>query len=259
MLSASQWTASNLTVGCLGKVGPIGNPGPQISGPQGPSGPSGFNGDGGPQGSQGPVGDTGRGGPSGPAGSEFFRIIKMSLTSLPTNYTFNSNSTYNILIITSSATDGSSKLILPQLVQPWNIIKYYTTGDVIVYGGVLYSSFGNSTGQVPTNNISYWTPSIWVVRGYSRAGEVTLYDGLWYTFIGGYSDLPPPSDPTKWIVSPTQYSVVEDGSWMMLKNCSEKPVTLVLSPSQTHTLPAPIATSSPLWYVYSNGVSFYVY
>jgi hypothetical protein len=268
MLSASQWTASNLTVGCLGVSGPIGNVGPTVSGSSGPSGPSGFDGDRGPQGSQGPTGDTGPSGPSGPPGSAFFGIRKLALTDPVTNYTFNSSSAYNILIITSSATDGSSKLVISPNIQVWNPTKNYYVGDVVSYNGDYYSVRLNNSGEapfaLPTPGISggvtaSWLASTWDYRYYGNRGIRLIYNGVWYILTGPSSITAPPQDPTNWIVSPTQYSTLQPDNWVMLKNCSAYPVTLVLSPSQTHTLPAPTATSSPLWYVYNTGPSLYLY
>ena len=253
MLSASQWTASNLTVGCLGVSGPIGNVGPTVSGPSGPSGPSGFDGDGGPRGSQGPAGDTGPSGPSGPPGSAFFGIIKRELTLPVTNYTFNSSSAYNILIITSSAANGSSKLVISPI-PTWIPGRTYVRGDVVSYNGIYYSARGGNAGDVLPTNDAYWFPSIWdPATRYGVAGMKIFYDGREYvTTIGVlYAGIPPTQDPDNWELTPT--------SWMMLKNCSAFPVTLVLSPTDTYTLPPPREDTSPVWYVYNTGPSLYLY
>lgn len=63
MLSASQWTSTNLNVSCRGTIGPVGN-----IGAPGPSGPRGVNGIDGQSGSRGPTGPSGPAGASGPAG-----------------------------------------------------------------------------------------------------------------------------------------------------------------------------------------------
>ena len=252
MLSASQWTASNLTVGCLGKVGPIGNPGPQISGPQGPSGPSGLDGLAGPRGSQGAAGAGGANGPAGPVGSAFFGISKLSLTTSTTNYLFGVTGSYKIVIITSSEYNGTPNLVIsPSFSTEWRPSKMYIVGDIVSYNGAYYSAIGSNNGDAVTD-LRYWVPTIWTPETvYNGIGTKIIYNGKIYILKSSGASGNPPEDPASWDVI--------DPYWMILKNCSTSPVTLVLSPTQTYTLPAPTTTSSPLWYVYNTGASLYLY
>ena len=100
MLSASQWTSSNLTVGCKGITGPAGAIGP--SGPAGnigPIGPSGPSGGSGPSGPSGASGNSSLVGPSGPAGTMTSTVSFFSGSGFPTSFRFTSDMVYGILII----------------------------------------------------------------------------------------------------------------------------------------------------------------
>ena len=121
------------------------------------------------------------------------------------------------------------------------------------YNGIYYSGIGGNVGAIPTN-ISYWLPSIWnPTTLYSVPGIKIFYDGREYVTTLGliYIGIPPTQDPDNWELTPT--------SWMMLKNCSAFSVTLVLSPTDTYTLPPPREDTSPVWYVYNTGPSLYLY
>lgn len=253
MLSASQWTASNLIVGCTGKVGPMGDPGPEVSGPQGPSGVSGPSGSNGFSGSTGAIGPGGGLGPSGPPGLASFRVMTLELPSTSITYPFREDSEYNILIIKLSAPTGSSKIVMTTS-PTWNPTTTYYIGDVVTYNNVYYTPRTPNTNQSPLN-ASYWFRFIWDPSvHYDSIGAKTTYDGLWYrlkTEFSPTSSDPPPANPADWELIPP--------SWMMLKNCSEYPVTLVLSPTRTYTLSPSTNNSSPVWYVYNDGASLYLY
>jgi len=100
MLSASQWTSSNLTVGCKGDRGLVGDVGPSgPAGKVGPSGPSGIAGVSGPSGPSGVSGDSSLVGPSGPAGTLTSRISFFVGRDNAVSLTITSSMLYGILII----------------------------------------------------------------------------------------------------------------------------------------------------------------
>jgi hypothetical protein len=169
------------------------------------------------------------------------------------------------LIITDSGVE-SPRLVMSLRTIEWNSSTSYVVGDVVTYNGVYYSARSRNTGYQPNLSI-LWTPCLWSPSfdydNYNQSGIKILYNGIWYVLFieyGRVGHVPPPENTTGiWSLAPTSYTNPPPMTWMMLKNCSENDVKLVLSPTQTYTLTAPTDTSSPVWYVYTTGTSLYLY
>ena len=147
MLSSSQWTANNLTVGCRGTQGVVGHKvvsGP--SGPPGPSGPSGPSGLAGLQGPSGPSGPPGPSGPSGPNGPFSPMLVRIAATSnaSPPTLTLTNDMNYGVIVVTPTLDGTYPGLILSTagLVDGW------------------WCLFKNCTGAELQLSNSGWTDSV---------------------------------------------------------------------------------------------------
>lgn len=161
MLSASQWTSSNLSVGCLGPKGQVGPAGP--SGIQGPTGVSGVSGSNETTGGSGPSGQTGPSGPrgaSGPYAPNDFPLVNAVISSRGNyNLTFDKTNRYGCVVVTrigSNGSDQSLQVNAPQVGSnalvdgDWILLKNATTLPVTIYYSQIFTILPASTNLIST-------------------------------------------------------------------------------------------------------------
>jgi len=147
MLSASQWTSSNLPNACAGRGGAVGKTGPP--GPEGPRGQNGSDGQSGPRGPRGPQGVSGVSGPDGPRGFNAIEPYSIDLfrsTGLPNNI-------YNVplefdspgsLFLFEIGTSNKFRITAPSYLESgyWFITKYYHSDPITLYLDTVTTSDG---------------------------------------------------------------------------------------------------------------------
>jgi len=164
MLSAAQWTSSNLTVGCRGSTGPVGPSGPSgPAGPVGPTGPSGVAGVSGPSGPSGVSGNSSLVGPSGPAGVLTSRISFINLSGV-SSFTFAPSSVYGILILTGNTSSSTVQITQSTLSSGnWMMLKNCSTVSVgIQASGKTYSIPSATDSTSPLYYVYYDGTSLYL-------------------------------------------------------------------------------------------------
>jgi len=115
ILSASQWTAQNRAVLCVGKIGPNGSRGsdgtPGPNGPTGATGPTGPSGPTGPTGLQGVVGSTGATGPTGPV-SFPLTFLNAQTGGGYQEYTLTTDNVNGLILINNNSAENSPEIVL---------------------------------------------------------------------------------------------------------------------------------------------------
>jgi len=168
MLSVSQWTISNLTVGCIGPSGPRGSAGPTgLVGLIGPSGPVGIGVKTGPSGPSGLNGSTGPSGQSGVNASTYLIFTPFSVSTTATNnLAIGSNLRYGVVALTSTATGN----IIVNVTQSglnagdWVLLKNCTSSNItLIFPSMSYNL------SAPSNSLS----SLWYV--YYNGNNLLLY------------------------------------------------------------------------------------
>jgi hypothetical protein len=178
MLTSSQWTATNLSVSCIGSQGPAGPSGVSgPSGPVGPNGPSGVSGQSGPSGPSGPIGAMGASGPNGVEAVYYSPLSRVTSTSLEFN-----KSLYGSIVIlnigdesdeidlTINAVNSGSNnrivhgdwfMIQPLYIGDMRISINLVTSNTVMTDGTDRSILGTTTKYViqksPTGNNAIWT------------------------------------------------------------------------------------------------------
>jgi len=147
MLSASQWTSSNLPNACAGRGGAVGKTGPLgFEGQRGQNGSDGQPGRRGPRGPRGPSGVTGPAGPTGFNASESYIRETFRSMGVP-------NAIYNVALEFDSpgslftfeiGTSNKFRITAPSYLESgyWFITKYYHSDPITLYLDTVDTSDG---------------------------------------------------------------------------------------------------------------------
>ena len=168
ILSASQWTAQNRTVLCVGKTGPNGSIGsdgtPGPNGPTGATGPTGPSGPTGPTGLQGVVGSTGATGPTGPV-SFPLTFIDAQTDGGYKEYILTPANVNGLILIKNNSPENSPEVVLIVSAAPvgsWWMIKASLMYQVTVKWSVSVSDTARILGTLPTATYANPTNLIYV-------------------------------------------------------------------------------------------------